>query len=136
MREGRLEQVAPPEELYAKPRTPFVASFLGRANLWPGRVVSVDGDRAVVEVAGEPITAERGECQEGDEVFLFFRPEWVHVDEGPFTAEIETAEYLGDRWELRARFQGLPLVLVAAHAPRSNTTLPFALSAALAIRQH
>jgi len=136
MREGRLEQVAPPEELYAKPHTPFVASFLGRANLWPGRVVSVDGDRALVEVAGERIPAERGEVQEGDAVFLFFRPEWVEVGEGPFAAEIKSAEYLGDRWELHARFRGLPLVLVTAQDPRARAAFPFAVSAALAIRRH
>jgi len=135
MREGRLEQVAPPEELYAKPRTPFVAAFLGRANLWPGRVVSVDGGRALVEVAGERIPTERGECEEGDEVFLFFRPEWVQVGEGAFVAEIESAEYLGDRWELRARFRGLPLVLVIAQDPRARATFSFAVSAAQAIRR-
>jgi ABC-type Fe3+/spermidine/putrescine transport system ATPase subunit len=135
MREGRLEQVAPPEELYAKPRTPFVASFLGRANLWPGRVVSVDGDRAIVEVAGERIPTERGECQEGDAVFLFFRPEWVEVGEEPFAAEIESAEYLGDRWELRARFHGLALVLVTACDPRSNAAISFAIPTAQAIRR-
>jgi len=135
MRDGRLEQVAPPEKLYARPQTPFVATFLGRANLWPGRVVSVDGDRAVVEVAGERISAERGEAQEGDEVFLFFRPEWVQVGEGPFVAKIESAEYLGDRWEVRAQFRGLPLVLVTAHDPRSNTSIPFAIPTPKAIRQ-
>jgi len=101
---------------------------------WPGRVVSVDGSRALVEVAGERIPAERGECGEGDEVFLFFRPEWVEVSEGPFTAEIESAEYLGDRWELRARFYDLPLVLVISEAP-PKTTFPFAVSAAQAIRR-
>jgi len=135
MQEGHLEQVAPPEELYARPQTPFVATFLGRANLWPGRVVSVDGDRAVVEVAGERMSVERGEISEGEEVFLFFRPEWVQVGEGSFTAEIEGAEYLGDRWEVRARFHGLPLVLVASHDPRSNTSIPFAIPTPKAIRQ-
>lgn len=134
MREGKLEQVAPPEELYAKPRSPFVASFLGRANLWPGRVVSVDGERAIVEVAGEQIPAERGEGHEGAEVVLFFRPEWAEVGEGPFTAEIESVEYLGDRWVLRARFRCLPVVLVTAKAP-PEATFPFAVSAALVIRQ-
>ncbi|MEW6216250.1 MAG: ABC transporter ATP-binding protein [Candidatus Bipolaricaulota bacterium] len=135
MREGQLEQVAPPAELYAKPRTPFVASFLGRANLWPGRVVSVDGDRSIVEVAGERIPAESGETREGDEVFLFFRPEWVEVGAGPFTAEIESAEYLGDRWELRARFRGLPLVLVTAQDAQPSTTIPFAISTGRAIHR-
>jgi len=135
MREGRLDQVAPPAELYARPRTPFVAAFLGRANLWPGRVVSVDGDRALVEVAGERFPAERGEAREGDEVFLFFRPEWVHLGDGPFVAAVEGAEYLGDRWELRARFRDLPLVLITAQDPRARTALSFAIPTSQAIRR-
>ncbi|MBP7726109.1 MAG: ABC transporter ATP-binding protein [Candidatus Bipolaricaulis anaerobius] len=135
MREGRLDQVAPPAELYARPRTPFVAAFLGRANLWPGKVVSVDGDRALVEVAGERFPAERGEAREGDEVFLFFRPEWVHLGDGPFVAAVEGAEYLGDRWELRARFRDLPLVLITAQDPRASTALSFAIPTSQAIRR-
>lgn len=133
MRAGRLEHVAPPEELYNRPRTPFVAAFLGRANLWPGRLVSVDGNRALVEVAGERIPAERGESREGGEVLLFFRPEWAEVGAGPFTAEIESAEYLGDRWELRARFRGLPTVLLTTQDPRSTQTVRFAIPTARAI---
>ena len=135
MREGRLDQVAPPAELYARPRTPFVAAFLGRANLWPGKVVSVDGDRALVEVAGGRFPAERGEAREGDEVFLFFRPEWVHLGDGPFVAAVEGAEYLGDRWELRARFRDLPLVLITAQDPRASTALSFAIPTSQAIRR-
>jgi len=37
MNRGRIEQVGPPEEIYAKPRTPFVAAFVGKANLIKGR---------------------------------------------------------------------------------------------------
>jgi len=42
MREGRVEQVAAPEELYLRPATIFVATFLGEANLVP-----VDGGELV-----------------------------------------------------------------------------------------
>ncbi|MCX7750214.1 MAG: ABC transporter ATP-binding protein [Candidatus Bipolaricaulota bacterium] len=133
MREGRLEGVDTPEGLYRRPRTPFVASFLGRANLWPGWVVGVDGDRALVEVAGVRIPAERGEAEAGDEVLLFFRPEWVEVGEGPLAAEVEGAEYLGDRWELRARCSGLPLVLVTPKRP-DGSRVSFALATARAVR--
>lgn len=130
MRDGRLEQVAAPADLYNRPRTPFVATFLGRANLWPGKVVSVDGDRSLVEVAGESIPALRGEAQQGDEVFLFFRPEWVQVGEGPYTAEVESAEYLGDRWELHARFRGLRLTLLSSREARAGSTVSFTIPAA------
>lgn len=35
MRDGRIEQIDPPELLYKRPKTEFVASFLGEANLLP-----------------------------------------------------------------------------------------------------
>jgi len=36
MRAGRVEQIGPPQEVYAQPRTAFVANFLGRSNLLSG----------------------------------------------------------------------------------------------------
>jgi spermidine/putrescine ABC transporter ATP-binding subunit len=39
MNAGRLEQEGTPEDLYNRPRTPFVASFIGSSNLFPGRVL-------------------------------------------------------------------------------------------------
>ncbi|MED1950981.1 sulfate ABC transporter ATP-binding protein [Brevibacillus centrosporus] len=38
MNEGRVEQVGPPEEIYNYPANPFVYSFLGRVNLFRGRI--------------------------------------------------------------------------------------------------
>ncbi|MCX7844837.1 MAG: ABC transporter ATP-binding protein [Candidatus Bipolaricaulota bacterium] len=115
MREGRLEQVDVPQALYERPRTPFVAQFLGRANLWPARVLGREGAAFRVAVAGTEVVAEPvAPLAEGDEAFLFFRPEWAELGAGPFRAEVEGAEYLGDRWEVRGTVQGLPVVL---HAP-------------------
>jgi spermidine/putrescine transport system ATP-binding protein len=42
MNRGRIEQLGPPEELYERPRTAFVASFLGISNLLPATVVAPD----------------------------------------------------------------------------------------------
>src|SRR5437870_11092180 len=44
MNHGRVEQLGPPDELYERPRTAFVAGFLGVSNLLPGAVA---GDGAV-----------------------------------------------------------------------------------------
>jgi putative spermidine/putrescine transport system ATP-binding protein len=38
MRDGRTEQIAPPDELYRRPATPFVAGFIGTMNLVEGTV--------------------------------------------------------------------------------------------------
>jgi hypothetical protein len=56
------------------------------------------------------------------------------VDRGRCSSEVESVEYLGDRWEVRARFRGLPLVLVTGHDLRSSATIPFAISTAQTIR--
>lgn len=40
MRDGRVEQIGPPHDLYRRPRTPFVARFLGMANVLNGTVIS------------------------------------------------------------------------------------------------
>ncbi len=69
MREGTIEQVGPPQEVYDAPDTTYVADFLGLANLLPG-VVSSDGE---VEVLGRTMPAAtsdvRGPCT------VFARPE-------------------------------------------------------------
>jgi len=49
MQAGRFEQIARPEDLYARPATPFVARFLGLTNLLPARVTG-DGERGETPV--------------------------------------------------------------------------------------
>ncbi|HMB54911.1 MAG TPA: ABC transporter ATP-binding protein [Thermoanaerobaculia bacterium] len=44
---GRLEQVGRPEELYERPATRFVATFVGRAAVLPGQVATAEGDVAL-----------------------------------------------------------------------------------------
>jgi ABC-type Fe3+/spermidine/putrescine transport system ATPase subunit len=52
LRRGRLEQVGMPEELYRSPASAFVASFVGRANLIPGRLVEGGPGGPVAELPG------------------------------------------------------------------------------------
>ena len=52
--QGRLEQFAPPTEVYDRPHTLFVNSFVGAANMLRGRLLGVSGDEAVVELEGGP----------------------------------------------------------------------------------
>lgn len=110
MREGRIEQEGTPQELYLFPATPFVASFLGRANLWPG-TVRRSGGGTWVESGGLRLPVEGGELAEGDEVLLFFRPEDAVVGEGELEAEVERVEFRGDHWEVHGRVGALPVVL-------------------------
>jgi putative spermidine/putrescine transport system ATP-binding protein len=51
MNKGKVEQIARPDEAYARPTSAFVANFLGKTNVLPANVVE-DGGRRVVDIAG------------------------------------------------------------------------------------
>jgi iron(III) transport system ATP-binding protein len=52
MRNGRIEQEGSPFEIYNTPRTPFVADFVGAANIVKGRLLSKSVDMALLEADG------------------------------------------------------------------------------------
>ncbi|MFQ5614554.1 MAG: ABC transporter ATP-binding protein [Anaerolineae bacterium] len=68
---GRVEQVAPPEALYRRPATPFVAHFLGFHNLLEGKVIAPGR----VETALGPLALATDEAKPGQSVKVLLRPE-------------------------------------------------------------
>ena len=77
LRLGRIEQIGPPAEIYDRPRSRYVANFIGVTNELPGRIVAVDpsGD-ARVETAFGPVTVcGPTDGRPGDEVCVLARPE-------------------------------------------------------------
>ena len=84
MSNGHVEQVGTPEEIYDSPETPFVAGFIGSANLLPARVESMRDDVATVRLAGDrileiPIFAENHDFRVGEDALVMIRPERVRV---------------------------------------------------------
>ena len=67
MREGRLEQVGTAQEIYASPRTRFVSTFIGEANLLPGR-----RSNGMIRLAAGPQFADAGP---DEEISVVVRPE-------------------------------------------------------------
>jgi len=75
MNEGRIEQVADPEQVYDKPATSFVAGFIGVSNLMPG-VVKSAGARGEVRLdSGVTVNAEVNGFAAGDRCNAVVRPE-------------------------------------------------------------
>ncbi|WP_342362147.1 sn-glycerol-3-phosphate ABC transporter ATP-binding protein UgpC [Terrarubrum flagellatum] len=99
MSRGEIQQVGAPTDVYRRPATTFVASFIGSPamNLMPGRVAG----RGVVEIAGAgtlPFNADEFIVQEGDEVEIGVRPEdWglFASGDGGLTFKREFVEELG-----------------------------------------
>jgi lactose/L-arabinose transport system ATP-binding protein len=109
LRDGRVEQVGSPLQLYDDPDNLFVASFIGspRMNLLPARPV---GDRLVLsDFDGQSIAVPRLAAlpPEGDEITLGIRPTGFRVSGAeslPMMAEI--VEHLGAETLVHARPRG------------------------------
>ena len=81
MDRGRVEQLGTPEELYDRPRTLFVAGFIGTSNLLSGTVESVDGSTALVRLGtGDGVLAAAGATAPGDAVDVAIRPEAMQLE--------------------------------------------------------
>jgi spermidine/putrescine transport system ATP-binding protein len=78
MSDGWVEQIGSPTEIYHRPSTPFVAGFIGEANLLPGRLEGRSGDLASVSVAGGTVSVPAPPNATGD-VLVMVRPEKVRV---------------------------------------------------------
>ena len=81
MKDGRVLQVGKPKELYERPRTRFVADFVGTNNLVPGRVSGRAGAELVVDTAVGTLRAV-SDAAVGERCVLAIRPENVAVDTG------------------------------------------------------
>jgi iron(III) transport system ATP-binding protein len=81
MKDGRVLQVGRPKELYERPRTRFVADFVGTNNLVPGRVSGRAGAELMVDTAVGTLRAV-SDVFVGERCVLAIRPENVAVDAG------------------------------------------------------
>lgn len=82
MNAGKFEQIGSPQELYHRPKTGFVAGFVGDSNRWQGRVAELADGMARIEVAGSTdIIASAGDAGVvvGAVVDIFVRPEAIVI---------------------------------------------------------
>lgn len=81
MNQGRIEQLGRAEDLYERPRTAFVANFLGSSNLLAGRVAELHGTEATVQTEFGPLRTLHGAgLSVGQEVTLSIRPEKLRME--------------------------------------------------------
>jgi len=109
--DGRIQQLAPPEDLYERPDNAFVAQFIGENNRLNGVVKGLDGTNASIELdGGLMINALAVNCGDvGSRTMLSIRPERVFVGEtGANKAKATVREliYLGDHIRCRMNVAG------------------------------
>ncbi len=117
MSQGRVEQVGTAEGVYRRPRSPFVATFLGAATLLHGQA-QADG---TLLVAGQRLPLSLPSSLAGRTVRVAVRPESVSVvaegAPGALHATVTECGYHGHLWRVVARVaDGLDLVAYTAQA--------------------
>ena len=112
MNHGRIEQLGTPREIYHRPRTRFVATFVGDTNLLQARVISNSTSCATVQIEDglqlhlTESTGASGTLQ------ISVRPEKIHLtrgqsgNENTFAARIERQIFKGALNELTVRTRG------------------------------
>jgi len=137
MNAGVLEQVGPPEDVYRRPQSLFVADFVGSANRLRGEVVSAgaDGYRVRIDGIGEQTVVGPPGLAIGGRVVILIRPEDVDVAApgsgapAGLAATVIDAAFLGAQRTLRLTTQqGGPFVATTragapAHPPGAEVEL-------------
>jgi len=117
MRDGRIEQIGTPRELYEQPASEFVASFIGESNFLMGRLERRDGNAYLVTEDGWRVAIPDAEdLPAGEQVTVALRPERIVLGErrGENHAEatIEEIIYVGEATKFRVRLLGDRLLTV------------------------
>ena len=100
MRDGRIEQIGTPDEIYNHPKTSYVATFVGNANILHGVAESVQGENVIVKIGNDRVivkletsqqdTEEKQHLAAGEEVTLAVRSENILLQEATVIGDTGT----------------------------------------------
>ena len=125
---GKVEQIDSPQDVYRKPKTAFVANFIGRTNFVPVTVREAvdDGTLRVDALAGQlavsqPETPRRA----GEAAMLVVRPDAIRLTQeaGQFAGVVKRSTYLGSQVEYEVDVAGQVLIVVESD-PRHVIVYP------------
>ncbi|MFP5405362.1 MAG: ABC transporter ATP-binding protein [Gammaproteobacteria bacterium] len=124
MNKGRIEQLDAPYELYSRPRTKFVAGFIGRTNFLEGKA---NGDRIDFGGFSVPGRDLRAEGRLPGEVDVSIRPQSIVLhkrkpapadDRCCVAGTVERSAYLGEYWDYHVSLPGIDRTLRVTTRPQ------------------
>mgnify|MGYP000400976552 CR=1 FL=1 len=122
MDRGRILQVGSPQDIYNRPRSRYIAEFVGTANVLPGTVKVVTGPLVEVTTQLGALTGmANGEhtLPAGEEVYVIFRPEQCRVHHSPIAegrnvwpcrVDQDRTRFLGPILEYTLLVNGVPIL--------------------------
>jgi len=132
--DGRIQQIAPPDELYESPQNSFVAQFIGENNTLNGTVKEIRKGLALVQldngdvIDAVPVNVEKP----GDRTLISIRPERVEFnrdrlspDAHTLKAEVAEFIYMGDIFRTRLKVAGREdFIIKTRNAPDQRRLQP------------
>lgn len=130
LRNGQIMQLGSPRELYRKPKSRFVAEFLGETNLIDAKLCESTPDRAEFEVeAGRFIAEPQSNVQyltETKHILLSVRPEAICLrrpeHENTLPGRLLETTYLGETAQHLVEIKGCPPIKIAEMNPYSASS--------------
>jgi putative spermidine/putrescine transport system ATP-binding protein len=109
---GRIQQLGVPDDIYNRPKTRFVATFIGDNNILDGAVEQIDGERASVRLRGGTLLrcALANAPPAASQVCVAIRPERIVVGdaardaENAVSATVREVIYMGDEVRIISEF--------------------------------
>ena len=118
---GRVRQIGSPRELYDEPQDAFVADFVGRCNILPGRR---ENETQFRTDSGLLLSVDTGACESKNATAFTLRPERIAIHpgaEGELSGVVKAVTYLGPQTEYHVSIGQGTFVVVrqtpAAHEP-------------------
>ena len=121
MEAGRATQIDHPLQVYEHPRTRFISTFVGKANLLPGKVTTASSTHTQVAVGALVVDVEGAQFRPGAAVLLSVRPEklqLVPATQGRLVGDIAERFFLGSQWMYRVHTSAGELMALAPNDGR------------------
>ena len=115
MEKGVVAQAGPPREIYYRPKSEFVADFIGEANFLRGKITGP----GTAEIAGQTVSIP-AKGEPGKDCTLVLRPESLSLAEtGPLPCTVELSRFMGAFQEYHVRV-GETAVKITDYNPRGR----------------
>lgn len=104
MNHGRIEQVGPPHEVYEKPDTAFVSTFLGKTNMLHGHIHRTLSGARVLIVNDVSLPLKDFPTEQDHDLSISLRPEKIWLRDGTgakeavMNAKVQMRIFCGDHW--------------------------------------
>lgn len=130
MNKGKIEQLGSPEEIYNKPKSVFVADFIGNANFVDATIERINNNAITVNIQNNLIDISKdnsfSKFIQGEEVYLAIKPEAVKISKSnsKFKGKVCSKFFLGSSMEYEIEFDDSIITSIQPNSDELDMNIP------------